>query len=303
MGASTAAAVAGVASAAVSIGTNVYNASKSKSASQQATNSTQNAADYASQVQWEMFDQMREDLAPYRTAGQNFLSTLGSNLDLGEAKANNAIADWQSYVKNNRPGVFAGITGVEDPSLAFVQSEAQKAVERGAASRYGALSGATQQALQNRAGDVASTYWQNAYQNALGKYNANLAGYNTTASGLGNVYNAYAGRYQNYLQNLLSAAGMGQNAAAMTGSAGIQTGNALAQNRLLSGLAAANNAVSQGNASGQQANAIGSGLSSMIGQISGMNWGGGGGGVSSYSPYSPSYDANNWGYNSFGGGY
>lgn len=244
----------------------------------EADESVQNASQQASDTQLKMYNQMREDLSRYRTGGENLWSQYqnalqGGSMTPDQTSVMNAL---KSYVLNQ--GGLSGtsapsfsFSGIEDPSLQFVQDEALKATERSAAARTGVLGGAAQKALQKNAGNIASTYWQNAYQNALNKYGADITGYNSKQNAyqnqaqlLNNLFNTGQNVQQNYLQQLLSGAQLGANAATATGSAGLNTGNALANNSLLSGLSSANNAANTWSTVGQGANNVLSSIPNLL---------------------------------------
>lgn len=265
MGASTAAAVAGIASAAVSMGTSIYGATQSGDAASSANNAIQGGVASANDTQRYMYDQMRSDLNLYRFAGNNALDQYMQNLGT-PAEGTEMFNTYKNYVNS-------GFKGVEDPSVQYVQDQASNAVQKSAAAKGGLLSGGAEKALQKNAANIASTYWQNAFNNYLNQGNAYK-----------NLYNTYETSHNNYLQQLLSAAQMGQNSATATGSAGLTAGNALANNALLSAVSNANNAVSQGNAASNVASSTGSGIGSILSQLGGMNWGNilGNGRTSSY---------------------
>ncbi len=117
---------------------------------------------------------------------------------------------------------YSGQDIYDDPSYQFRLNEGLNAVQSGAAAQGGLLSGATQKALANYGQQAASQEYQNAY----------------------NRFNADQTNQYNRLSNLT---GMGQNAAAMTGNAGMQTGQAIANNTMSGANALAANQVTQGN--------------------------------------------------------
>lgn len=233
----------------------------------EADDEVQQATQQASDQQWKMYQQMREDLAPYREAGTNFLRDYDYQTSYGamDPTALSAYRMYQDLVMNNKPQFqFAG---VEDPSIGYIQDQALKATQKGAAARTGVLSGTTQNALQKNAANIASTYWQNAYQNALNKYGQDVGAYGTEAGALQNLFSTYQNNRQNYLQSLLSGAQLGQNAATATGTAGLTTGNQLAGNALLSGLSSANNAVNTASTIGSGVSNLGQNLSTLLNSL------------------------------------
>ena len=161
------------------------------------------AADRASQLQYEQYQQTREDQAPYRQAGYN------------------ALAEMQRTA-GNVPGAFKFGAGdyQADPGYAFRLSEGQKALDRQAAARGGLISGGALRAAQRYGQEMGSQEYQSAYNRAL-------TGYNTGVASENQLYNRQAG-----------LAGIGQTSANLVGQAGqnyatnagnLMTGGAAAQ--------------------------------------------------------------------------
>jgi hypothetical protein len=167
----------------------VFGANKaSKTQSQAATQAAdvqKQVADQQTALQREMFQQTREDQAPYRQAGYN------------------ALAEMQRTA-GNVPGAFS-FTNQEmyqDPGYAFRLSEGQKALDRSAAARGGLISGGALKAATRFGQDMGSQEYQNAYNRAL-------TGYNTGVASENQLYNRQAG-----------LAGIGQTSANVTNQAG-----------------------------------------------------------------------------------
>jgi len=120
-----------------------------------------------------------------------------------------------------------------DPSYQFRLNEGLDAVQSGAAAQGGLLSGATLKALQGYGQDMASQEYQNAY----------------------NRFNADQTNRYNRLSNIV---GLGQNAAAQQGNAGMQTAQAVANNTMSGANAQAAGQIAAGN---RTANNFGSVLS------------------------------------------
>ncbi len=117
------------------------------------------ATDKANEVQKYMFDTQRSDLAPWRAAGQNALSSLtdpnfGKNLEM-------------------------------DPGYRFRMQEGEKAINAGAAARGLGNSGATLKALTKYGQDFASNEYNNAYNRQYNRL-SQLAGFGTGAVQQGN---------------------------------------------------------------------------------------------------------------------
>lgn len=109
-----------------------------------------------------------------------------------------------------------------DPSYQFRLNEGLGAVQQASANQGNLLSGATLKALNNYAQDYASQEYHNAY----------------------NRFNADQTNQYNRLSNLI---GMGQNASAQTGNAGMQTAQAVAQNTMAGADALASGRIARGN--------------------------------------------------------
>lgn len=130
---------------------------------------------------------------------------------------------------------YSGQDIYDDPSYKFRLNEGLNSVQSGAAAQGGLLSGATQKALANYGQEAASQEYGNAY----------------------NRFNADQTNQYNRLANLV---GVGQNAAAQTGNAGLQTGQAIANNTMGAGNALAAGSIASSNAwanAGQQLGTMG----------------------------------------------
>lgn len=118
---------------------------------------------------------------------------------------------------------YTGQALYNDPSYQFRLQQGLDAVEQGSAGRGNLLSGTTLKALNNYAQDYASQEYHNAY----------------------NRFNADQTNQYNRLSNLI---GMGQNAAVQQGNAGMQTGQAVANNTMAGANAIATGQIAQNNA-------------------------------------------------------
>lgn len=117
---------------------------------------------------------------------------------------------------------YTGQNIYRDPSYRFRLNEGLDAVQSGAAAEGGLLSGATLKALQGYGQDMASQEYQNAY----------------------NRFNADQTNRYNRLSNIV---GLGQNAAAQQGNAGMQTAQAVANNTMSGANAQAAGQIAAGN--------------------------------------------------------
>lgn len=164
-----------------------------KAASAQAS-----AARTAANTELEMYNQNRADLAPYRQAALNPLSTLSTGLEAGgDFNRDFTIADFQ-----------------KDPGYQFRMDEGQRALERSAASRGGLLNGGTLRAIQRYGQDYSSGEYSNAY-----------ARFNNDRTQRFNRLSALAGTGQTATN---TTAALGTNAANNIAESQLQAGNARA---------------------------------------------------------------------------
>lgn len=186
---------------AVAIGASgILNAVMSNNASNKAADAQRDAANQANQTQWDMYNQNREDLAPWRAAGTGALGQLTALTGPGG-----------EFTKDFNMSNF-----VQDPGYQFRMDEGRKALERGASARGNLLGGATQKALTRYGQDYASGEYGNAYNRFMSnrgtRFNqlASLAGIGQTAqSQLGQFGTNTANQVSGNLMNL----GGGQSAA------------------------------------------------------------------------------------------
>lgn len=151
-----------------------YSSSKKQaSAAKNAAATQAQSASEANQLQWDMYDQTRQDLNPYKEAGYDSLKQLMGGMGEG----------------GRFMETFSGQDIYNDPSYQFRLNEGLNAVQSGAAGQGGLLSGATQKALNNYAQESASQEYQNAYN----RFNADQTNqYNRLANLVGVGQNAAA---------------------------------------------------------------------------------------------------------------
>ncbi len=170
------------------------------------------SADRASQIQWDMYDQTRQDLDPYKQAGETSLSQM-----MDQMGAN-------GYFNQT----YTGQDIYNDPSYQFRLQQGQDAIESSAAAKGGLLSGATLKALQNYGQDMASQEYSNAYNrfnaDQTNRYNrlSNLVGIGQNAAA--QVGNAGAQTAQAIANNTMQ--GANALAAGQIGSANAWTNGA-----------------------------------------------------------------------------
>lgn len=133
--------------AAAIVGGSVVGAVATSNAASKAGKSQQAAADKASQTELDQFYQNREDMAPWREAG--------------EAALEQMVAGGKAGGEFNREFTLADFT--KDPGYEFRRQEGQRGVEAGAAARGGVLSGAALKGVTRYNQDYSSGEYQNAY--------------------------------------------------------------------------------------------------------------------------------------------
>lgn len=154
------------------VGSAVIGGIVSSDASRRAANTQADAARAANDTQLAMFDQNREDMAPWRTAGETALGQLTAG-----------TAPGGDYMRDFTLADFA-----RDPGYQFRQQEGMRGVESSAAARGGLLNGGTLKALDRYNQDYASGEFSNAYNrwnnDRSQRFNrlSSLAGIGQTAS-------------------------------------------------------------------------------------------------------------------------
>ena len=194
------------------------------SASKSAASTQAAAADRAAELQQKQFEQTREDLAPYRAAGQTALNAL---TPLATNYQKFGMAQFQ-----------------QDPGYAFRLSEGQKALDRQAAARGGLISGSALKAAQRYGQDMGSQEYTNAFNRYQLERNAqlnplqSLAGVGqTTATQLGQFGATNAANVGNLMTGGAAASAAGQVGAANAVTGGLGTYlNYTSSNNLLNAL-------------------------------------------------------------------
>jgi hypothetical protein len=205
------------------LGSALLGAASSRSAAKTQAGAAQQAAD----ISQRQYEQTRQDLAPWRAAGEQALNKLIP------------MSDYQKFGMDQFQ---------QDPGYAFRLSEGQKTLDRSAAARGGLISGGALRAATRYGQDMGSQEYQNAFNRYQIERNAQLAPLQslagigqTTATQLGQSGAANAANVGNYLTGGAAAQAAGQvgMANAFTGGLGTYLNynqgnaliNALNQNR------------------------------------------------------------------------
>jgi hypothetical protein len=143
-------------------------------ASKEAAQTQAESADQATALQREMWEQQREDLAPWREAGQWALPRLQQQIRQGPGAPFQAPRGLHlgDYTFASSPHRFTPPTAeslANDPGYLFRIRSGQQALEGSAAARGGLLSGGAARRLTEFGQELGSQEYQQAYSRALGR--------------------------------------------------------------------------------------------------------------------------------------
>ena len=174
-------------------------ASKAADATKAAANTAARAQQYASDLQYKMWQEQQGLQAPWRTAGEQALNKLIP------------LTDYQQFGMDQFQ---------QDPGYAFRLSEGQKALERSAAARAGLQSGSALKAAARYGQEMGSQEYMNAFNRYQTERAArlqplqSLAGVGQTAA---NTLGQAAGAYGTNAGNLAMMGGANQGNALLAG--------------------------------------------------------------------------------------
>jgi hypothetical protein len=186
-----------------------------------ASNKQSSAANKATDLQGQIYQQNQANLHPYMDAGTPALSRLG---DLLGTSGNTGASGYGSLTQ---PFTMQDYLNNQDPSYQFTQQQGQQALMNSAGAQNGVLSGSAMKDLLNYSQGLAGQQYQ--------------AAYNRWTTNQGNTF-----------QRLAQVAGLGESAAAGAGNMGVQSGANMANtitgagNAAASGIVGASNAFSSG---------------------------------------------------------
>lgn len=293
--------------AAISAGAGVGSSLIGAHAANKAAQTQAASADQANQLQYQEFQQQQANLAPWLKAGTQALGQLSNYPSFSATGlAQNALnpstfTPTGAALNALQPGTFQAPTAEQaaaTPGYQFAFDQGLQALQRSQAAT-GITGGAAAKAAEQYGQGLASTNYQQAYNNALQAYNTNQGAAQSALASQSGLYgqnlaaaqNALSGQtgvYGTNLNRIANIAGMGQAATSQLNQAG-QNYASNAGNLLTSKGAA--------QAAGQMgaANAWGSGLGTIgnaaqnYGLLSAY-FGGGGGGA-----YGDPFADINWG--------
>lgn len=133
-----------------------------KNASKDAIEAQKNAANQSAAMQWQMYQQQRADLQPWREAGTKSLEKMQGD----DYMKDFSMADFQA-----------------DPGYAFRMAEGQKALERSASARGNMFGGAQAKALTKYGQDMGAQEYQASYDRFNADRDRRFGRLNTMSSG------------------------------------------------------------------------------------------------------------------------
>lgn len=200
-----------IAAAGIAAGAGIGGALISSGASKDAAAMQAEAAQHAADLQYQEYQQTREDQSPYRQAGVGALSQMQD-----------------PYFQQT----FSGMGSLQDdPGYQFRMDQGQKALEASAAARGGLMGGNFGTALTQYGQDYASNEYQNAY-NRFTNNQQQRFGRLSTLAGMGQTAN---GQLAQAGMNYANQAGEDMMGAANANAAG-RIGSANAWSGALSGI-------------------------------------------------------------------
>lgn len=200
------------------------------------------------------FQQTQQNEAPWIAAGTGALSSLG-NLTSQGAQGTGPLAPWTQQFT---PPSASDLNNPNNPygqAYQFQLQQGTQALQNSAAARGGLLSGGTAKALDQYGQGLASTNYQQYYNNAFQNYQQS--------------YNQFEQNQANTFNRLASIAGLGQTSVGQLAGAGQAASNTNASilGNIGSEMGGSLGAAAAANASGYTA--LGSGVSSGLNNLGG----------------------------------
>jgi hypothetical protein len=227
--------------AAAVVGGSVIGGAISASGAKSAANTQAQADESAQAAQLQMFNTIQGQEQPFLTAGQGATSALSSLLGITPGGAGGPPNGY--LTQTTGPFSFNPSSVTSSPGYQFAQSQGMQQVANNEAPNVGALSGPALKALTSYSTGTAEQYYNDYFNQAQSQYNTNLNSQQTQQS--------------NIFARLSGIAGLGQNAASNTGTAGTQLGTGGAQATAAAGAASAGGTVGAANAASGAAQGVG----------------------------------------------
>jgi hypothetical protein len=179
------------------------------------------AGDKALALQKDMYDQTRQDLAPWVTSGSQANTTLSSLLS---TPGQGLLEGFGSFTAPT------GVTEANDPGYQFRADQQNQAVERSAAAKGTLLTGGTLKDLSTFGGQLASQEYGNVYNRALSEWANNMQNFYTGQSNTFGRLNSLSSMGQASAAGQANAAqNFGQNASnTITGIGNVQAAGQVA---------------------------------------------------------------------------
>lgn len=228
------------------VGGSLISASGAKSAA----NTQANADNTASADQLSMFNTINGQEQPFMNAGYGATTSLQQLLGISPGTSGTGSLP-NGYLTSAAPTqtpqtapTFNASTVTNSPGYQFAQQQGLSQVANSEAPNVGALSGPALKALTNFSSGTAAQYYNDYFNQANTAFNQGTTAFNegTTA------FNEGQTQQQNIFSRLSAIAGLGQNAASNTGTAGTQLGTGAAQATAAAGGAQAAGTVGSTNA-------------------------------------------------------
>jgi hypothetical protein len=281
----------------------VVGGGKQANATKQAAQTQAGAANNATQLQRDEFNQVQSNEAPYQamgTAAVNELAARRYDLTFGDfGQFNPSKEGLSSQFDPAQSGLSAQFNPAQaglpaqfsynandfqnDPAFQSSMKLGQQAMERSAAAKGGLLGGAEQKSLDQFGVDTANQYYnqdynraQNTYQqsyaNAQNTYNSNYNNaQNTYQQNYSNAFNTFNSNRDSIFNKLSTLSGLGQSAASGTNAAGMNAANNSSEIALGAGNSAAAGIIGQANAGASAAGGVSSSLSGLLNSPSFQN--------------------------------
>lgn len=235
----TALAIGGVAAAGISGGLAYAGQKGVAKASDNAAQLQQQEAAQSLAFQKQEFNTEQENQAPFLKAGQSAIGDLSGLL----APGGGLSQGWT--------GSFTAPTAAEaeaTPGYQFTLDQGRNAIQNSAAAQGNLLSGGTEAALDQYSQGLASTNYQQAFNNANTTYNS--------------AYNTFQNNQANQFNRLASVAGLGQTTAGQLGSEGQAAANNVTNTNLTTGSQIGQDYLNAASSRASGYNAIGNSASS-----------------------------------------
>lgn len=201
---------------AAAVGASVVGSAIQGSAAQSAADTQANAQQQASANQLSMFNTINQQEQPFMQAGYGATTALNQLLGLAPGNVGNLQNGYLTQT-------FDPSSIASSPGYQFAQKQAMQSVLNADTPAVGALSGPAMRDLLNASTGVAEQYYNN-------------------------YFNQFQSQQQNIFGRLSGLAGLGQNAATNTSTAGTQLGIGAAQAGAAAGASQAAGTIGAGNA-------------------------------------------------------